>query len=115
MCAGASEDALDLIRKILVFNPAERLSARSGLSHPYVAEYRGERDALQPDLNWHSLHIPVQVEIDDDTKIAVATYRDTLFAVYSSIKWPLCQCVYTKNRCVSRVNLAEMSGHILCK
>jgi mitogen-activated protein kinase 15 len=33
----ASDEALDLIKRLLVFNPTKRLSAVEALKHPYVA------------------------------------------------------------------------------
>lgn len=33
----ASDDALDLIRNLLHFNPTKRLTAEEALKHPYVA------------------------------------------------------------------------------
>ena len=33
---GASEDCLDLLNKLLQFNPDKRLSAIQALKHPYV-------------------------------------------------------------------------------
>eukprot|EP00170_Pyropia_yezoensis_P003617 contig_15119_g3627 len=36
---GAPEDALDLLSRLLCFNPAIRLSATEALEHPYVASF----------------------------------------------------------------------------
>lgn len=36
---GAPEDALDLLSRLLCFNPAVRLSATDALEHPYVASF----------------------------------------------------------------------------
>jgi mitogen-activated protein kinase 15 len=35
----ASEDALDLIKKLLVFNPAHRFTAADALAHRYVKDF----------------------------------------------------------------------------
>lgn len=40
----ASEDALDLLTKLLQFNPSKRLSAAEALAHPYVAQFHNPDD-----------------------------------------------------------------------
>jgi mitogen-activated protein kinase 1/3 len=39
----ANEGGIDLLRKMLKFVPAERISAAQALNHPYVANYVGLR------------------------------------------------------------------------
>jgi mitogen-activated protein kinase 15 len=36
---GANENAIDLLKNLLVFNPKKRLSVEQALSHPYVAQF----------------------------------------------------------------------------
>mmetsp|Transcript_14170 Transcript_14170/g.48009 ORF Transcript_14170/g.48009 Transcript_14170/m.48009 type:complete len:369 (+) Transcript_14170:62-1168(+) len=67
----APSDALDLVDKLLAFNPARRASAEQALRHPYVAQfYSGD----EPDCKTR-LSIP----IDDDVKYTVQDYRDKLY------------------------------------
>ena len=35
----APADAIDLMKKLLVFNPTKRLTIDQALSHPYVAQF----------------------------------------------------------------------------
>ena len=39
MLPDAPEDAIDLISKLLKFNPSKRLTARQALDHPFVAAF----------------------------------------------------------------------------
>ena len=40
----APEEALDLLKKFLVFNPTKRISARKALRHPYLAQFHDSSD-----------------------------------------------------------------------
>ena len=68
----APYDALDLMRRLLQFNPNARISAADALTHPYVANFHNEQD--EPVLD-HNVIIP----IDDNTKYSIQEYRDKLY------------------------------------
>lgn len=42
MFPGGSEEALDLIKRLLVFNPHNRATAREALAHPYLKDFHDE-------------------------------------------------------------------------
>lgn len=65
-CLVCSEDALDLLRRLLVFNPARRLSAEEALAHPYVAQFHAPADEpAAPGV--------ITIPIDDNTKARSCT------------------------------------------
>eukprot|EP00884_Botryococcus_braunii_P013709 jgi/Botrbrau1/22339/Bobra.0002s0017.1 len=68
----ASEEATDLLEKLLRFNPAKRLSAAEALQHPYVSQFHNPED--EPDCD-HVVTIP----IDDNTKYTINEYREKLY------------------------------------
>jgi len=61
----ASEQAADLLHKLLEFNPDKRITAEEALRHPYLAQFHNPAD--EPSCN-HIISIP----IDDNTKWVVS-------------------------------------------
>eukprot|EP00756_Hemistasia_phaeocysticola_P063615 Hpha_TRINITY_DN7091_c0_g1::TRINITY_DN7091_c0_g1_i1::g.22844::m.22844/K19603/MAPK15; mitogen-activated protein kinase 15 len=75
----ATTDALDMMRKLLYFNPTKRLDSDSGLKHPFVSMFHDPH---------HETVCPAAVTIpfDDDTKYSVQEYRDKLYNEISKRK-----------------------------
>ena len=69
----ASEQAADLLHKLLEFNPDKRITAEEALRHPYLAQFHNPAD--EPSCN-HIISIP----IDDNTKYTIQEYREKLYA-----------------------------------
>ena len=69
----ASDDALDLLRNLLQFNPNRRLTADQALRHPYVAQFHNPED--EP-VCTRKINIP----IDDNQKFSIREYRNKLYA-----------------------------------
>lgn len=65
-------DALDLLSKLLVFNPDHRLTAQQALQHPYLSRFHSPGREV-------SLGYDVVLPVDDDTQLSVAEYRNTLY------------------------------------
>ncbi|NXL87767.1 MK15 kinase, partial [Alectura lathami] len=66
--------ALDLLKKLLVFNPDKRLTAEEALRHPYVRRFHCP--AREPSLGYD-----VILPLGDDTQLSVAEYRNKLYEV----------------------------------
>ncbi|KAM9013726.1 mitogen-activated protein kinase 15 isoform 4-T5 [Ara ararauna] len=64
--------ALDLLKKLLVFNPDKRLTAEEALQHPYVKRFHCP--AREPSLD-HDVVLP----LGDDIQLSVAEYRNKLY------------------------------------
>ncbi|NXR03419.1 MK15 kinase, partial [Sagittarius serpentarius] len=64
--------ALDLLKKLLVFNPDKRLTAEEALQHPYVKRFHC------PDRE-PCLDYDVILPLDDDIQLSVAEYRNKLY------------------------------------
>uniref|UniRef100_A0A8C6NZ31 Mitogen-activated protein kinase 15 n=1 Tax=Nothobranchius furzeri TaxID=105023 RepID=A0A8C6NZ31_NOTFU len=65
-------DAIDLLKRLLVFNPDKRLTADQALQHPYVARFHNP--AKEPALNYD-----VVLPVDDDVQLSVGQYRNKLY------------------------------------
>ncbi|XP_078730718.1 mitogen-activated protein kinase 15-like isoform X1 [Lampetra fluviatilis] len=68
----APPNALDLLKRLLVFNPEKRLTAEEALGHPYVAQFHNPQTELAVDYD-------VVPPVDDDTRLSVAEYRNKLY------------------------------------
>lgn len=68
----ASPEALDLLSKLMHFNPEKRISAEEALQHPYCVQFYNPDD--EP-VAGRTITIP----IDDNTKYSISQYRDRLY------------------------------------
>merc|ERR1712100_653820 len=68
----ASEDALDLLRQLLQFNPHKRIDTRGALNHPYVAAFHNEEEEI-------ACEKVIKISIDDDHKYSISEYRNVLY------------------------------------
>ncbi|KAL8181383.1 UNVERIFIED_CONTAM: hypothetical protein K2H54_000318 [Gekko kuhli] len=66
--------ALDLLKRLLVFNPDKRLTAEEALKHPYVQRFHCP--TKEPALDYN-----VILPLDDDLQLSVAEYRNKLYEI----------------------------------
>uniref|UniRef100_A0A8B9VSU7 mitogen-activated protein kinase n=1 Tax=Anas zonorhyncha TaxID=75864 RepID=A0A8B9VSU7_9AVES len=71
--------ALDLLKKLLVFNPDKRLTAEEALQHPYVKRFHCP--AREPSLDYD-----VILPLVDDIQLSVAEYRNKLYEMILETK-----------------------------
>lgn len=50
ICPNASPEALDLLHKLIRFDPDERITAAEALTHPFLKEYHDYIDEDYPDI-----------------------------------------------------------------
>jgi len=75
----ASHDAIDLLRKLLEFNPSKRLTADQALKHQYVKQF-SDHDKEGEDI-YMLKGVPTKftTPMDDNRKFAIKDYRDKLY------------------------------------
>ncbi|CAD8212633.1 unnamed protein product [Paramecium octaurelia] len=71
--ASAEDEAIDFIRKTLLYNPFKRMTVEQALNHPYVKEFKGTEDEISRDS-------AIETQMDDNHKYSVKEYRDNLYA-----------------------------------
>lgn len=73
----ATMDALDLLRRLLVFNPSKRISAEEALRHPFISKFRDPG-------NESVCSSPVRLAFGDGAKHSASDYREKLYAMIRS-------------------------------
>ena len=74
----APVDGLDLLRRLLQFNPEKRPTAEEVLHHPYVSRFHNSDD--EPTID-HEVHPP----LSDDQQLSVDEYRKKLYEVCAAV------------------------------
>lgn len=68
----AKPEALDLMKKLLQFNPAKRIDADEALKHPFVSLFHNPAD--EPTCN-----NPITLYFNDNKKYSINEYRERLY------------------------------------
>lgn len=68
----ATDEALDLLRQLLQFNPHKRITTEGALNHPYVAAFHNEEEEIVCGK-------VIKISIDDDHKYSISEYRNVLY------------------------------------
>jgi mitogen-activated protein kinase 15 len=68
----APPDALDLLNRLLQFNPDRRATIEQAISHPYLAQFHSA--AEEP-----VLAAPIAISIDDNKRLKISEYRKYLY------------------------------------
>lgn len=68
----ASDDAMDLLKKLLVFNPKERLNVEEALKHNYLRDFSGTEEEITFDG-------VIKVPMNDNKKFSIREYREALY------------------------------------
>eukprot|EP01017_Pseudomicrothorax_dubius_P028543 TRINITY_DN3392_c0_g3_i1.p1 TRINITY_DN3392_c0_g3~~TRINITY_DN3392_c0_g3_i1.p1 ORF type:complete len:458 (+),score=80.41 TRINITY_DN3392_c0_g3_i1:69-1442(+) len=69
----AEEDALDFLRRSLTFSPVKRMTIEEALRHRYLAQFYGTEDEPRRKS-------PVAIPLDDNVRLKLHQYRETLYA-----------------------------------
>jgi len=72
MYSNADPEAMDMLKKLLSFNPDKRLTVEQALEHPYVGQFHNPAEEIKCDKT-------IVIPINDNKKMSVATYRDELY------------------------------------
>jgi len=72
MYPNADDEAMDLLKKLLTFNPDKRITVEQSLDHPYVAQFHNPAEEIICEKT-------IVIPINDNKKMSVATYRDELY------------------------------------
>eukprot|EP00471_Norrisiella_sphaerica_P012693 CAMPEP_0184496856 /NCGR_PEP_ID=MMETSP0113_2-20130426/35052_1 /TAXON_ID=91329 /ORGANISM="Norrisiella sphaerica, Strain BC52" /LENGTH=375 /DNA_ID=CAMNT_0026883687 /DNA_START=173 /DNA_END=1300 /DNA_ORIENTATION=+ len=65
-------DAIDLLSRLLQFNPNKRISAEEMLAHPYLKQFHNPKD--EP-----VMAKPIKISFDDNKRFSIEEYRKSLY------------------------------------
>ena len=71
---GADPMAMDLLKRLLQFNPIKRITADEALRHPYVRRFHNPADEI-------SIVHDVMPPVNDDVQLSISEYRNKLYDV----------------------------------
>ncbi|KAG5463901.1 hypothetical protein LSCM1_00074 [Leishmania martiniquensis] len=75
----ASPDALDLIQRLMCFNPNRRITAAEALEHPYVAAFhRPEEEPVATE--------PITISLPDNERLPLDKYRDAIYEQIAALR-----------------------------
>lgn len=80
--ADKPEDAIDLLERILVLNPENRLEAQQILEHRYVRKYFPSITHTIPQIAPHS----IVLDIDDNNQLEINDYQERLYDIVKRCK-----------------------------
>ena len=76
---GSTEDALDLLDKMLKFNPHKRITVNQSLEHPFFTEVRDPSKEEEATFN-------LEFEFEDDNNLTIEKLRNLFVTVIKSYK-----------------------------
>nr|XP_022315183.1 extracellular signal-regulated kinase 2-like isoform X4 [Crassostrea virginica] len=68
----APKDGIDLLKRLLLFNPDKRITADEALRHPYISRFHNAAEEI-------SLNYDVVPPLSDDVQLTVEEYRNKLY------------------------------------
>lgn len=98
-------EALDLVGKLLSFNPDKRLTAKQSLCHPYVSRFRDPEEELE-------LSCKVVPYLDDNIQLSIEEYRDKLYESIIEKRKELIEARAHISSSRSEATMGEMEGRV---
>jgi len=74
----ATEDAIDLLDRLMQYDPRKRISAEEGLKHPYCAQFHDPESEVKY-LDASGQRANVDIAVHDNKKLTMAKYRELLY------------------------------------
>ncbi|CAD8110967.1 unnamed protein product [Paramecium sonneborni] len=70
--SGAQDDCLDLLRRLLQFNPKMRLTVNQAIKHKYLKEFSSPDEEIE-------CSEPIRIPMNDNKKFSIKEYREALY------------------------------------
>lgn len=78
----SNPDELDLIKKLLIYDPSRRITVDQALRHPFVKQFANPKEEIgiptpplsPPDYSGH-----IAIQMNDNTQYRISEYRELLY------------------------------------
>ena len=85
------QDAVDLIRRLLIYQPNKRLTTEEVLRHPYFKQFHNPNEEI-------SCNKKINIPINDNNKLSLKAYREAIYGMCTSSKSEMENSTFTRKK-----------------
>jgi len=84
LCPKADDHSIDMLCRMMKYDPSSRMTAADGLEHAYCAQFH-EKATEVTFTESHDHQTQVEIELNDNKKLSTSVYRDKLYTLIKDL------------------------------